>query len=140
MSPNGTFSWRWYEIFFQVLMGFQMKIWGEKKKNQKSPKLSLYKWKSHWWGLFSREQLLRALSNCMFICKTLASMACFTHLQAYLSSFSPAVRNLVLLLKSHLITVQFQYACTALSELTWTTMRNRFINHNVKFISSSFCL
>ena len=32
MSPSGTFSGRWHEIFFQVLLGFQMKIWGEKKK------------------------------------------------------------------------------------------------------------
>lgn len=42
MSPNGTFSWRWYEIFFQVLVGFQMKIWGEKKKKIKNLPNFLY--------------------------------------------------------------------------------------------------
>ena len=103
MSPSGTFSGRWHEIFFQVLLGFQMKIWGEKKK--KNLPNCLYTSENpipehYFTGNSCQEHGL----NFMFICKALALTACLSHLQAYLSSFSPTVRHLVLLLKSLLIT------------------------------------
>ena len=40
MSPKGTFSWRWHEIIFQVLPGFQMKILGEGKKKKANSQTS----------------------------------------------------------------------------------------------------
>ena len=144
MSPKGTFSWRWHEIIFQVLPGFQMKILGEgKKKKSKLTNIpnSLSTSENpivedYFPGNSSQKHCL----NCMFICKTPATTACLSHLQVYVSSFSPAVKNLVPLLKSHLITCSTPIYMYSLSELTWTTMRNIFINQNAKFIFSSFSL
>ena len=143
MSPSGTFSWRWHEIFFRFSQAFKWRSWEREKKKPKLTNLpnSLSTRENpivedYFPGNSYQEHGL----NCMFICKAPASTACLSHLQAYLSSFSSAVKNLAPLLTSHLITCSTPIYMYSLSELTWTTVRNRFINQNTKFIFSSFCL
>lgn len=132
-------SWRWHEIFLQVLPGCGMKILGEEKNLTNLPNFSLQGkiplLRTIFQGTATREHGL----NCMFICKAPASTACLSHLQAYLSSFLQQWKTWPHYLKSHLITCStpiYMYILPFKTNLT--TVRNRFLNQNAKFIFSSF--
>ena len=65
--PKVLFHGDGMKSFFRFSQAFKWRSWerGKKRKKQthKHPKLSLYKWKSHCWRLFSREQQPEALSK-----------------------------------------------------------------------------
>lgn len=130
--------------FFRFSQAFKWRSWEREKKKKKQltnlPNSLSTRENPIVEGYFPGNSYQEHGLNCMFIYKAPASTACLSHLQAYLSSFPSAVKNLAPIFKSHLITCSTPIYMYILSELTWTTVRNRFLNQNEKFIFSSFCL